>query len=365
MADAAILFGPFQLGPFTLPNRIVMAPLTRSRAEHATDALPPMAAEYYAQRASAGLLVSEATQISPQGKGYAWTPGIYSEAQIEGWRRVADAVHGKGGRIFAQLWHVGRISHPTLQPGGGLPAAPSAVKPEGRAFTEAGFVDFVMPRALETEEIPGIVEQYRMAAANAARAGLDGIELHAANGYLLDQFLRDRTNRRTDAYGGSVENRIRLTLEVVEAVTRELAPGRVGIRIAPASTVNDIADSDPNTLFGRLVEALNPFGLAYLHVVEGVTGVSREDSGVDFAALRRAFKGPYMANNLYTRDLAAEALSGGRADLVAFGRPFIANPDLVERLRLNAPLNTPDPSTFFGGGREGYLDYPTLSGTSG
>lgn len=362
MADAAILFEPFRLGALTLLNRIVMAPLTRSRAENATDAPPPMAAEYYVQRATAGLLISEATQISPQGKGYPRTPGIYSEAQVEGWRRVADSVHAKGGRLFAQLWHVGRISHPTLQPGGALPVAPSAVRPEGRAFTEAGLVDFVTPRALEIDEIPGIVEQYRLAALNAARAGLDGVELHAANGYLLDQFLRDRTNRRTDAYGGSVENRIRLTLEVVEAVTKAFPPGQVGIRIAPANTFNDIADSDPNNLFGRLVEALNLFGLAYLHVVEGVAGVSRDAGGVDFAALRRAFKGPYIANNLYTRDLAIETLRAGKADLIAFGRPFIANPDLVERLRLGAPLQSPDPATFYGGGREGYLDYPTLAG---
>ena len=363
MTEAAdVLFQPFQLGSLKLPNRIVMAPLTRGRADHATDALGAAAATYYAQRASAGLIISEATQISPQGKGYPWTPGIYSEAQIEGWRLVAEALHAKGGRIFAQLWHVGRISHPSFQPDGGLPVGPSAVKPAGQTFTAAGPVDFVTPRALGLDELPGIVEAYRQAALNAKRAGLDGIELHAANGYLLDQFLRDGTNKRTDAYGGSIENRLRLTLEVVKAVTEVMPPDRVGIRIAPASTVNDISDSDPNALFGSLIEALNPFGLAYLHVVEGVTGVSRDLGGVDFPALRRGFKGIYMANNLYTRDLATEAVAAGNADLVDFGRAFIANPDLVLRLRLGAPLNAPMAKTFYGGGPEGYLDYPALAG---
>jgi len=360
--SASVLFEPFRLGSLELPNRIVMAPLTRCRAGHGTDALGAPAAAYYAQRASAGLIISEATQISPQGKGYPWTPGIYSEAQIEGWRQVAEGLHAKGGRIFAQLWHVGRISHPSHQPGGALPVAPSAVKPAGQAFTEAGFADFVTPRALGLDEIPGIVAQYRQAALNAKAAGLDGIELHAANGYLLDQFLRDGTNKRTDAYGGSIGNRMRLTLEVVKAVTEVMPPDRVGIRIAPASTVNDISDSDPNALFGSLIEALNPFGLAYLHVVEGITGVTRDPGEVDFKALRRAFKGAYMANNLYTRELAAEAVASGNADLIAFGRPFIANPDLVERLRLGAALNVPDVTTFYGGGEQGYLDYPTLAG---
>ncbi len=354
------LFSPVQVGPYTLANRVVMAPLTRSRAG-AGDAQGEMNATYYAQRASAGLIISEATQISRQGKGYAYTPGIYTDAQVAGWRLVTDAVHAKGGRIFAQLWHVGRISHPSLQADGALPVAPSAVQPAGQAFTESGFQPFVTPRALAIEEIPGIVADYVHAARCAERAGFDGVEVHAANGYLLDQFMRDKTNQRTDAYGGPIANRVRLTLEVIEAVTREIGAERTGIRISPNSPANDIADSNNEAVFTHLVEALNRFGLAFLHVVEGATGGPREvPGGFDLAILRQRFKGLYMANNGYDRALALATRRDDRADLIAFGRPFIANPDLVERLRRNAPLNRLDTKTLYGGDAHGYTDYPTL-----
>ncbi|MDO9710818.1 alkene reductase [Paracraurococcus lichenis] len=353
------LFQPARLGPLTLPNRIVMAPLTRSRT--GSRGIPgAMNAEYYRQRASAGLIIAEATQISGQGQGYAYTPGIHDEAQVEGWRRVTEAVHQAGGRIVLQLWHVGRISHESLQPGGALPVAPSAVRPEGQAFTEAGFQPHPTPRALETDEIPGIVADYRRAAENAKRAGFDGVEIHAANGYLIDQFLRDKTNRRTDRYGGSIENRTRFLLEVTEAVTQVWGGDRVGVRISPASPANDIADSNPQALFGYAVEQLNRFGLAYLHVVEGATGGPRDVIPFDFLALRRAFNGAYMANNGYDLALAQQVLREDRADLIAFGRPFIANPDLVERLRTGAPLNELDRNTLYGGDAKGYIDYPAL-----
>lgn len=354
------LFQPVPFGPYTLSNRIVMAPLTRSRAQK--DDIPSLLApEYYEQRASAGLIIAEATQISPQGKGYAFTPGIYNEAQVAGWKPVTAAVHKQGGRIFLQLWHVGRISHPDLQPGGALPVAPSAVTPQGKAFTEGGFVPFVTPRALELAEIPGIVEQYRTASHYALDAGFDGVEIHAANGYLIDQFLRDSTNKRTDAYGGSLENRTCLLLEVTEAVVGVWGADRVGVRLSPISPANDIADSDPATLFTYVVEQLNRFGLLYLHLVEGATGGAREVAdGFDLQTLRRLFKGIYIANNGYDRALAVKARQDGLADLVAFGRPFISNPDLVDRLQLAAPLTPLDPATLYGGGAKGYIDYPSL-----
>ena len=354
------LFKPFTLGPLGLPNRIVMAPLTRSRAGQG-DAPRALNATYYAQRASAGLIISEATQISQQGKGYAFTPGIHSPEQVAGWRLVTQAAHAAGGRIFAQLWHVGRISHPDLQPDGGLPVAPSAVQPEGQAFTEAGFKPFVTPRALAEAEIPGIVADYRHAAECALQAGFDGVEIHGANGYLIDQFLKDKTNQRTDRYGGSLENRTRFLLEVAEAVTGVWGGNRVGLRVSPTSPANDIADSNPQRLFGHVVKALEPFGLAYLHVVEGATGGPRDSApGFDFQALRRGFGGAYMANNGYDLALAQATLKEGRADLIAFGRPFIANPDLVQRLRQGAPLAEPDKATFYGGDAHGYTDYPPL-----
>ena len=358
--DPAPLFQPFRAGALSLRNRIVMAPLTRTRSGQPGDVPTGMMATYYRQRASAGLIVSEATQISPQGKGYAWTPGIHSPEQVAGWRLTTDAVHAEGGSIVLQLWHVGRISHPSLQPGGALPVAPSAVRPAGQAFTEEGTPDFVTPRALAAEELTGIAADYARAARNAIAAGFDGVEIHGAHGYLLDQFLRDGTNRRCDAYGGSVENRLRFPLEVVDAVTAAIGAARTGIRLSPVSPVNDMSDGDPAAVFFPLVERLARRGLAYVHVVEGDTRGPRE-SDFDFRALRRAFGGAWIANNGYDRDLAARTLEAGDADLIAFGRPFIANPDLVERFRTDAELNTPDPSTFYGGGEKGYVDYPVLA----
>ncbi|WP_075214311.1 alkene reductase [Mongoliimonas terrestris] len=359
MTTAPDLFGPVRLGAIPLANRIVMAPLTRSRAD-ADDAVTDLHVEYYRQRASAGLIITEATPISRQGKGYAYTPGIFTDLQVERWRKVTDAVHAAGGRIVIQLWHVGRISHPDLQENGALPVAPSAVKPEGMAFTETGFKPHVTPRALDVAELPGLVEDYARATRNARHAGFDGVEIHAANGYLLDQFLKDKTNLRTDAYGGSVENRMRFPLEVVDAVVAAWDKDHVGIRISPVSPANDIAESDPEAVFTPFVAALSERGLAYLHVVEGATGGPRDLGGWDPRALRPVFKGAWMGNNSYTRALALEAVATGAVDAVAFGRPFIANPDLVERLKRDAPLAEPDRATFYGGGAEGYTDYPTL-----
>lgn len=355
------LFEPVALGPIELKNRIVMAPLTRARAV-AGDVPNPLAAEYYGQRATAGLIISEATQISRQGKGYAWTPGIHTDAQVAGWRDVTEAVHSKGGRIFLQLWHVGRISHPSLQEDGALPVAPSAIIPAGKAFTETGFQPYVTPRALATDELPGIVADYRAAAIRARDAGFDGVEVHAANGYLLEQFLRDSTNHRTDAYGGSRQNRARLLLEATQAVIDVWGGQHVGIRLSPVSPANDIGpDSDPQATYSYVVEELNRLGLAYLHVVEGATTGPREVPGAfDLQILRRLFNGLYMANNGYTLALALEARRSNLADLIAFGRPFIANPDLVERLRRGAPLNEARRETFYGGGAAGYIDYPFL-----
>ncbi|WP_412754208.1 alkene reductase [Legionella donaldsonii] len=355
------LFQPTGLGSLKLANRIVMAPLTRSRAGKG-DVLGPMNAEYYAQRASAGLIISEATQISQQGKGYAFTPGIYTEEQIAGWKLSTNAVHAQKGLIFAQLWHVGRISHPDLQLDHQLPVAPSAIKPEGKAFTETGFKDLVTPRALETEEIPGIVKDYVHAARCAKKAGFDGIEIHAANGYLIDQFMRDKTNKRTDRYGGSLENRARLLLELVDAL-KEVWPGdKIGIRFSPVSPANDIADSNPMATFSYMVSALNEFALAYIHCVEGVTiGPRTIPADFSFATLRALFKGQYMANNGYDLPLAVQAREKNLADLICFGRPFIANPDLVERLQTGARLNEAPRELWYGGGEHGYTDWPTLA----
>jgi N-ethylmaleimide reductase len=355
------LFQPVRLGPYQLANRIVMAPLTRSRAGE--DGVPrPLMAEYYAQRASAGLIIAEGTNISPQGRGYALTPGLYEAAQVEGWRKVTEAVHARGGRIFPQLWHVGRVSHPSLQPGGALPVAPSAIRPEATSYTDAGFRPCVTPRALATSEIPEIVEQYRHATRNALVAGFDGVEIHAANGYLIEQFLRDSTNKRTDAYGGSRENRARLLLEVTEAVVGVCGGERVGIRLSPVSPVNGAdLDSDPTGTYAYVVERLNAFGLAYIHIIEGATQGPREvPGGFDLQILRQSFKGLYIANNGYDLGLALEARRRNLADIISFGRLYIANPDLVERLRIGARLNVPDRATFFGGGAAGYTDYPVL-----
>ena len=353
------LFTNKRVGSIDLPNRIVMAPLTRSRSSQPGDIPNDLNAKYYAQRASAALIITEATQISPQGKGYAYTPGIYSDEQIEGWRKVVDAVHQEDGKIFLQLWHVGRISHRNIQPDNQLPVAPSAIRPEGQAFTEEGMLDFEVPRALETEEVKDIVEQYVVAAKNAKAAGFDGVEVHAANGYLLDQFLKSGSNKRNDIYGGSVENRSRLTLEVVEAVTNIWGGDRVGIRISPTGTFNSMHEPDPQPLFNYLVEQLNKFSLAYLHVVESFGDSA--DVSFDFGHLREVFNGNYMANGGYTADKAEKSIAEGKSDLVSFGAMFISNPDLVERFSTGADLAMPDQATFYGGGAEGYIDYPRAS----
>ncbi|MBN9062935.1 MAG: alkene reductase [Rhizobiales bacterium 65-9] len=359
--DASALFTPLSLGDLVLPNRIVMAPLTRNRATHGTDAPGALNADYYAQRASAGLLISEGTQISRQGQGYIWTPGLYSEEQVRGWRLVTDAVHVAHGRIFAQIWHVGRISHASLQPDGAAPVGPSAVLANTKTYIESGFAPVSTPRALETREIAGVIADYVKAAENARRAGFDGIEIHGANGYLLDQFLRDGVNDRADAYGGSLENRARLALEITEALLKVWPAKRIGYRVSPVSPANDSRDSAPQATFGYLAEKLGRLGVGYLHVVEGATGGPRDVAPFDYAALRKAFSGVYIANNGYDRDMAVDAVESGAADLIAFGRAFIANPDLVERLRVGAALNEPDRATFYGGGVAGYTDYPTLA----
>jgi len=335
-----------------------MAPLTRSRAGPG-NVPTQLNALYYAQRASAGLIISEATQISPEGQGYISTPGIHSAEQIAGWKCVTQAVHIAGGQIVCQLWHVGRISHPSFQPGGAAPVAPSAIRPNGQAFTAKGFEPIPTPRALETAEIPGIVEQYAQAARNALAAGFDGVEVHGANGYLIDQFLRDRTNQRTDRYGGSIENRSRFLMEVVDAVIAAVGAECTGVRISPQNTQNDIADSDPQTLFNYVAEQLSGRDLAYLHIIEGDT------SGIpvppfDHKKLKHLFGGIVISNNGFDKPLANEAIAQGRADLIAFGKPFIANPDLVIRLFLDAPLMPVNRETLYGGAEQGYTDYPIL-----
>lgn len=354
------LFSPVNLGALALANRIVMAPLTRSRALSGN--IPrPSTAVYYAQRASAGLIISEATQISKTAKGYAWTPGCYNDEQVAAWRSVTDAVHAKGGLIVMQIWHVGRISHPSLQPGGIKPVAPSAITPRGQAFTETGFQPHEEPRALERDEIAGIVADFASAALMARKAGFDGVELHGANGYLIDQFLRDGSNKRKDDYGGSIENRARFLFEVVTATSDAIGADRVGLRLSPVSPVNDAYDSNPGALFRHVVEGLNRYDLAYLHMIEGATGGERNIvPGFDFNELRKTFNGPYMANNGYDFTMADAAIRQRQADVVAFGRPFIANPDLVLRMKSGAPLADADAGTFYGGDDRGYIDYPPL-----
>ncbi len=365
------LFDPARAGDLHLKNRVVMAPLTRNRAPGAVPT--PLMATYYGQRASAGLIISEATPVSHQGQGYADVPGLYTPGQVAAWKPVTDAVHAQGGRMVVQLWHVGRVSHTSLQPGGGAPVAPSAITAKTMTYLNDGgngrFEPTSAPRALEAEELPGIVEDYRRAAKAALTgAGFDGVEIHAANGYLLDQFLKTGSNQRTDAYGGSIENRCRFPLEVVRAVVAEAGGGRTGIRLSPVTPANGISDADPQPLFEYLVRQLAPLGLAYVHVVEGATGGPREVEGrpFDYEALRRAYReaggtGAWMVNNGYDAALADQSLAHG-ADLVAFGRPFISNPDLVERLRTGAALTPADRATFYGGGEKGYTDYPTLAG---
>ncbi len=354
------LFDSYRLGSMALTNRIVMAPLTRNRAD-ANNVPSALAVEYYAQRASAGLLITEASPISQQGQGYQDTPGIWSDAQVAAWRRVTDAVHAAGGHIVIQLWHVGRISHSSLQPGGGAPVAPSALRAEAKTYVNNSFEDVSTPRALEIGEIAGIIADYRKAAANAVKAGFDGVEVHAANGYLIEQFLKDGANSRTDAYGGSIVNRTRFLLEVMDAVIAEIGAERTALRLSPVSPANGISESNPQALFNHVLEELEKRHPLYVHVVEGATGGPR-DIAPDFSfdELRHRFTGPWMVNNGYDKALASSTIAEGKADLVAFGRPFISNPDLVERLRLDAPLNELDRGTLYGGGAKGYVDYPTL-----
>lgn len=367
------LFDPIQAGAIALANRIAMAPLTRNRSPKAVPG--PLTAEYYLQRATAGLLITEATAISHQGQGYADVPGLYGTEQIDGWRKVTQGVHRAGGKIVTQLWHVGRISHDSLQPDHQPPVAPSAITAKSKTYLidhatgEGRFAPTSAPRALDTGELPGIVHDYQRAARSAVEdAGFDGVEIHAANGYLLDQFLKTGSNHRRDDYGGGIENRARLTLEVARAVADAIGGGKVGIRISPVTPANDIVDDSPQPLFEYLVRELAPLGLAYIHVIEGSTGGPRElpDRPFDYAALKAAYraaggKGAWMVNNGYTRELAAQAVAQGHADIVAFGKAYISNPDLVARLREDAPLNPWDQNTFYGGSAKGYTDYPTLA----
>ena len=364
------LFDPTTVGDLRLANRIVMAPLTRNRAP---DAIPtPLMAEYYAQRASAGLLITEATAITQQGQGYADVPGLYGIEQLDGWKRVTQAVHDAGGKIVVQLWHVGRVSHTDLQPHFAKPVAPSAIRAHTKTvLIKDGvptFVETSDPRALDPEEIPGIVMDYRHAALNAIAAGFDGVEIHAANGYLIDQFLKTGSNHRRDDYGGSIANRARFLLEVARAVTEAIGGGRTGIRLSPVTPANDVTDADPQSLFDHVARKLAPLNLAYLHLIEGATGGPRDlpERPFDYAELKAVYRaaggqGAWMVNNGYDLPLAQQALADG-ADLVAFGKAFIANPDLVARLRAGGPFNEPDRSTFYGGGEEGYTDYPPLAG---
>ena len=367
-----LLFQPVRLGRYNLPHRMVMAPLTRSRARQPGNVPSALNACYYAQRASAALIVTEATQVSQQGQGYAWTPGIHSREQIEGWRLVTDAVHRAGGLIFLQLWHVGRISHPSLQPDGMLPVAPSAIKPRGEAFIEnengeGELVPFVTPRALQIEEMPYLVRQFARGSRNALEAGFDGVEVHAANGYLFDQFINSSTNRRTDAYGGPIENRMRLLIDVVEAVSDVWGQDRVGVRLSPLGTFNDMGDDDPETTFGSVAEKLNGGALAYLHIVNPAVAAFEKGIEPDPGALRmlellrERYGGTLIIAGGFDHDTAEGWLRRDKADLIAFGRKFLANPDLPERFRSHASLNADDPSSYYGGGAKGYTDYPTLA----
>lgn len=360
MAATKSLFDSYRLGGITLSSRIVMAPLTRNRA--GAGLVPsPLAVEYYRQRASAGLIITEATQISATAQGYQDTPGLFTQAQIEGWRKITDAVHAAGGHIFVQLWHVGRVSHRSLQPGGAAPLAPSAVRAETKTFVNDGYANVDEPRALTLEEIPGIVDDFRKASANALLAGFDGVEIHGANGYLIDQFLRDGANRRTDAYGGSIENRTRFLTEVLQAVTAEIGPERTGLRLSPVTPASGMADSDPQPLFNHVLDVVESLHPVYVHMIEGATGGPRDIvPDFDFEALRTRFSGTWMVNNGYDKALAEAAVASGKADLVAFGKPFVSSPDAVERLRRGVAFNELDRDHLYGGGAEGYIDYPTL-----
>ena len=355
------LFSPLRLGAIDLANRVVMSSLTRNRAGEGNVPTDLMV-EYYRQRASAGLILTEASPISPQAHGYPRTPGIHTAEQIAGWRKVTDAVHAAGGRIALQLWHVGRISHPDLQPGGGVPVAPSAIKPAGQAITYEGLKDYVTPRALATDEIPGLVADYVQAAKNAREAGFDGVEIHGGNGYLVDQFLRSSTNRRTDAYGGSRENRARLLFEILDAVGGAVGSDRTGLRLSPVTTFNDIADEDPQATFDYVVGQLNGFGLAFLDILQGTGGAPREQwVPFDYGRLRSLYKGKLILNNGFDFAGGNAAVQAGAADAIAYGRLLLANPDLVERFRRGAPLNAPDYEKLYVGEEQGYTDYPFLT----
>ena len=357
----ASLFDPIRIGAIECANRVLMAPLTRCRAEPGTLAPRALNAEYYAQRASAGLIVSEATQVDPTGIGYVGTPGCHTDAQRAGWKLVADAVHAAGGKIVAQLWHVGAVSHPDLQPDNALPVSSSEYLAAGTLYTQHGKRERVPARALTLEEVRGIRARYRHAAQVIRDAGLDGVEIHSANGYLLEQFIRDSVNRRTDEYGGPIANRIRLTLECVDAAIEVFGRDRVGIRLSPVSAANACPqDSDPQATYGALVSALDERRIAFLHFIEGNTGAEHHARGFDFGWARRAFRGTYIANNKYTRQMAIDAVASGAADAVAFGVPFIANPDLPRRLQLDAPLNAANTKTYYGPEAVGYTDYPFL-----
>lgn len=359
-----LLHTPIQIGNLTLSSRLAMAPLTRNRA---VGRVPnDLMVDYYRQRANpatgAALIITEASQISPMGQGYLDTPGIYSPEQIAAWRRVTDAVHAQGGRIVIQLWHVGRISHVSLLPEGEVPVSSTARAAVSKTYIASGFADVSAPRALRTDELPGLVNDYRHAARCAIEAGFDGVEIHAANGYLLEQFLRDSINDRTDAYGGSIANRIRLLGEVMDAVVAEIGAARTAVRLSPVTPSNDAApDSDPQALFNAVGDRLAPLGLMYVHVVEGQTGGARDIAAFDYAELRRRIGAPWMVNNGYSAAMAEAAVAEGRADLVAFGRPFIANPDLGLRLRGGHPWNPLQGDKLYGGGAAGYTDYPTWS----
>ena len=364
------LFDPVQVGSLHLANRIVMAPLTRNRSP---DAIPgPFAATYYAQRASSGLIITEATAISHQGQGYSDVPGLYGTEQLDAWKKVTHAVHAAGGKIVVQLWHVGRVSHTSLQPGGGAPVAPSAIAAKTKTVLikdgKPEFVETSQPRALRADELPEIVHSYQIAARNAVdTADFDGVEIHGANGYLLDQFLKSGSNQRQDDFGGNIENRARLLLEVTRAVTGAVGGDRCGIRLSPVTTANDASDADPQPLFDHVIRQLATMNLAYIHIIEGATGGPRTlaDRPFDYAAMKTAYReaggrGAWMVNNGLDKNLAEKELAEG-ADLLAFGRPYIGNPDLVARLQQGAPLAESNKATWYGGGAEGYIDYPPLS----
>lgn len=368
----AKLFDPTAFGDIQLANRIVMAPLTRNRSPKAVP--NDLNVTYYEQRAAAGLIITEGTPVSQQGQGYADVPGLYLSQAIDGWKKVTDAVHRKGGKIVTQIWHVGRVSHTSLQPNGGAPVAPSAVPAGSKTYIinpdgSGAFVDTSDPRALELFEIPGIVEDFRKGARAAIDAGFDGVEIHGANGYLIDQFLKSGANQRTDEYGGSIENRARFLLEVVDAVAKEIGAGRVGIRLSPVTPANGIVETDPQPLFNYVARQLGSRGLSFIHVIEGATGGDRNffqgDKPFDYQEMKAAYRnaggtGGWLVNNGYDRESAKTVVESGYADAVAFGKLFIANPDLVQRFKDNAPLNEADKSTFYGGGAKGYTDYPAL-----